>query len=521
MRKFETLERRDVLSSIPLFSGFNRRLDDGRVHELDECYIANPNYGGSSLGGWAESHYKEAQQTTRLEGLPQQRPEAEIVLGDAVYFFYDRHQLLIGLPSGGVGQEIWKVTCDEVTRVADIGRYGGGGGRWEVKAAVDYLYFFADEDYLTRDGEFRESQVSFVPGDYELWRTNGTTEGTGPTSLIDGLTRLHHVEALADTGKTLFAGETEEGSSIWLVDTDEQTSELAVSDWDGELLVTGEGSFFYTVATAEEGVVGLRVGDINTPHLRTVFTGPVQSLTEIEDGVYFVSDRELQRVGDGEVERVASASSILGATSSTLLIQSPEGQFLVGGGDAPSEPLQTADQFFASDDNKFYFAAMTRQKELFADPTNPTGAAIDNAIKIVTHAIEVVQVGEDGNFSRVGTVEFSDEYGALLVTTDTIGIQTVRDGVVVKLWHEDEGASRRWITHHHLSIADPLSERLPGDINLDDVVDFRDFLQFAEEFKVRTFADDSRWLDGDFSGDRKVNFADFLLLAHNYGRKIS
>ena len=53
----------------------------------------------------------------------------------------------------------------------------------------------------------------------------------------------------------------------------------------------------------------------------------------------------------------------------------------------------------------------------------------------------------------------------------------------------------------------------PGDLNLDEVIDFADFLVLSSRFG----REDAVWSDGDFDSSGKVDFADFLLLSANFG----
>lgn len=54
---------------------------------------------------------------------------------------------------------------------------------------------------------------------------------------------------------------------------------------------------------------------------------------------------------------------------------------------------------------------------------------------------------------------------------------------------------------------------LPGDTDLDQDVDFADFLVLSSEFGNAN----AGWSDGDFDGNRKVEFPDFLALSANFG----
>ena len=62
-----------------------------------------------------------------------------------------------------------------------------------------------------------------------------------------------------------------------------------------------------------------------------------------------------------------------------------------------------------------------------------------------------------------------------------------------------------------------MDERLVGDLDGNDVVDFQDFVAFARNFG----RSDAVWADGDFTGDGHVDFRDFLMLSQNFGRRHS
>lgn len=59
-----------------------------------------------------------------------------------------------------------------------------------------------------------------------------------------------------------------------------------------------------------------------------------------------------------------------------------------------------------------------------------------------------------------------------------------------------------------------LKGSLPGDTDLNGMVNFLDFLTLAENFETA----DTGWAGGDFDGDGFVRFLDFLKLAENFGK---
>lgn len=58
--------------------------------------------------------------------------------------------------------------------------------------------------------------------------------------------------------------------------------------------------------------------------------------------------------------------------------------------------------------------------------------------------------------------------------------------------------------------------RLAGDANEDGKVDFADFLALSANFGVS----DADWTQGDFDGDGQVQFGDFLILSGNFGASL-
>ena len=58
---------------------------------------------------------------------------------------------------------------------------------------------------------------------------------------------------------------------------------------------------------------------------------------------------------------------------------------------------------------------------------------------------------------------------------------------------------------------------LPGDANLDGIVDFTDFLTLTANFGKEI---DAVFADGDFTADGRVSFADFLILSERFGQSV-
>lgn len=61
-----------------------------------------------------------------------------------------------------------------------------------------------------------------------------------------------------------------------------------------------------------------------------------------------------------------------------------------------------------------------------------------------------------------------------------------------------------------------LTAALPGDANLNGIVNFEDFVQLSNNFN----ANETLWQDGNFNQDGITNFEDFVLLANNFGSMV-
>ena len=58
-----------------------------------------------------------------------------------------------------------------------------------------------------------------------------------------------------------------------------------------------------------------------------------------------------------------------------------------------------------------------------------------------------------------------------------------------------------------------LAQTFLGDANLDQEVNFADFLALSNGF-----GQEGGWGEGDFDGDGETKFADFLMLSENFGK---
>ena len=109
-----------------------------------------------------------------------------------------------------------------------------------------------------------------------------------------------------------------------------------------------------------------------------------------------------------------------------------------------------------------------------------------------------------GDFDENGSLDASDIdllSGHLVTTPNNRGFDLNNDGTLTN-------ADRVVWVHE-------LSGTVPGDANLDGMVEFSDFLALSNQFEQP-----GGWGEGDFDGSGMVNFTDFLALSANYGHGV-
>ena len=113
------------------------------------------------------------------------------------------------------------------------------------------------------------------------------------------------------------------------------------------------------------------------------------------------------------------------------------------------------------------------------------------------HEVVLGDFNEDGILSGADMDLLSAASGGTDVVFDLTS-----DGVV------DQADREFWV--------EDVSRTFFGDTNLDQTVEFQDFLDLA-----KSFGTNAGWSGGDFDGDGEVAFADFLVLANNFGQTSS
>jgi|GEM_PF-3895257 len=120
---------------------------------------------------------------------------------------------------------------------------------------------------------------------------------------------------------------------------------------------------------------------------------------------------------------------------------------------------------------------------------------------------------------------------AVVVDSDGEGI-AIRFDKPHELFFENEGAEvgtsqfgrievsldRDWSGEHRQDISYTISPILAGDINLDRVVDFADFLVLSHHYNDESKS--GNFWNGDFDLNNAIEFQDFLILSSNYGSSL-
>ena len=170
----------------------------------------------------------------------------------------------------------------------------------------------------------------------------------------------------------------------------------------------------------------------------------------------------------------------------------------------------------------------------------PLGAVVDSAIDFATFSARLTShdyVGVAGSGQRQlalidtwtacdingsGSCNLTDMdllTGAIATNAPYAAANDVdRSGIVdavdVEAWRTTAGLRKGL-----LSLLDGKpTQVLPGDANLDNRVQFSDFVDLANHYGAvvgRT------WSQGNFDGDAVTNFSDFVILSNNYGKQVN
>lgn len=412
-------------------------------------------------------------------------PTEMVVFQDQLFFFAN---------DGESGRELYRSdgTAIGTERVADSVP-GRGGASGENLTVVGDRMFFVSESVEegqaglwvsdgTGDGTFSLQVDGIRPDDIDLmtifgdrlvfasndqlWVSDGTLAGTVPIEPV-GSTLGNDPTALAVEGSRLFVSDSE---GLHVISSDFSTVTKIAASADGVVTSNGKAYFW-----DENGlnVVGVDNQPSQLVFFVSFFGTEMGSTFTVPGGMYFNVNRTLDQyeiwATDGTLEGTTLIETVL---------------------DTSAEPLAGFQQI----GDHLYFAA-----------TN--GAFHDSLWRVPAPEIEVVdEPGLPGDVNLDGTVDAAD--------IDAV-FAAIRGGQSDPVFDLDEDGDVAQADADYL-ITEIIGTRA-GDANLDNAVDFADFLKLSADFGKES----SGWASGDFDGNGKTDFADFLALSSNFGIALS
>ena len=378
--------------------------------------------------------------------------------GSDPFEFFEFNSELYFRAISDAGNELWKTDGTEAgtVLVADINPGGDS-------VPADFFEFNGELFFLADDGESGR----------EVWKTDGTPDGTLQLfDVLDGPQSSQARKFFEFNGEMLF------------IAVDQVAADIAI-----HRLWRSNGETAGTTRAADEIVLSL-------------------DTIEFEDKVFFSG------FGPGTFVEPRSYNG-----ENVTIIRD------IADGEASSNP-----QTFFEFKSEVYFSAETvgEGRELW----KTDGTSDGTTLVLDIHAGEGSS-SPDHFFEFEGELYFSADdgvHGREIWKTDgtTAGTQLVVDAV--------EGEGSGIINPHFQLLGDvglaffvevpgtvgevwqipivPEPTGFPGDANLDEVVDFADFLTLANNFGKS----DAVFRDGDFDSNGVVNFSDFLTLASTFGR---
>ena len=406
-------------------------------------------------------------------------------------------------------RELWKSDGTEsgTVKVKDI--YAGQLGAFpqNLTVANGILYFFAGEP---------------VHG-FALWKSDGTEAGTVFVSNSMSTQGSEFIQGMAAVGDKVFFG-MNSTQSLWVSDgTPEGTKRLKTptptiegSRVLGQIQAV-DNTLFFSMSDRATGVElwksdGTEPGTVLVKDIRRgVNNSAPFGFTRIGDQIYFSAD-------DGVRGRELWKSD--GTSNGTTLVQ----DFSNGPtGDAPTDIVLAGENLFVFASSPAYGI------EPWVYTRGPNIAPTDILTSPLS-ATENVPVGTAlGELSTVDS-NLLDSHTYSLISgagdTDNALFQVIGNRLVTnaKLDFEIKSALSVLIRSQDpqgLFVDRQLSIQvtdvvLSGDINLDDMVDFRDFGVLKDHFG----SVDATLAEGDLNGDGKIDLKDFKLLRSNFGRRL-
>ena len=135
----------------------------------------------------------------------------------------------------------------------------------------------------------------------------------------------------------------------------------------------------------------------------------------------------------------------------------------------------------------------------------------------------------NGGLTNRGSVGTSDLFGDVSTAAPLGGYvpaygqahRIVQAGARLDIFTRVAGialAPDRWLAVTYDASGVNVTAALPGDANVDGIVNFQDLVLLAQQYDVAT---DRTWATGDLNGDGVTNFADLVALAQHYNPGVS
>lgn len=407
-------------------------------------------------------------------------PTDMVVFQDTLYFFAN---------DGESGRELYKSdgTAIGTERVADsIPGLGGSAGE-HMTVVGDQMFFVGTTD---------------IAGSLSIWVSDGTAEGTNPVSIPE--VAVNDINFLTPYGDRLLF---ESQDQLWLTDgTSEGTQQidigLALGGDISELSVAG--STIYTVNSR-----GLQAISADLSHVSTISTS-ADGMTTSDGKAYFWHANGFYVVGaDNSPTQLLPFVSFFG-TNLHSTFNVPGGmvfsvnrtldQYEIWGTNGTTSGTTFVET--VRDASSDALAGFQQIGDfVYFSATN--GAFRESLWQVPAPTIEILeQPGIPGDVNGDDVVNVADidaVFAAVSAASSDEEFDVNEDGDVT-------GDDANYIVEEIL-------DTRAGDVDLNGVVDFPDFLTLSGNFGKTEAA----WSDGDFNGDGVVDFSDFLALSGNFG----
>ena len=570
-RFFEQLEDRNLLAQTPqlLFdlkfsaNGTLRSQSLSEVYRIQDEFVAIESVMGESFS-LRSVILGEQERTHRPAPFVPGRPDDIVQFNDRLYLFFDAEH---GRSSAvGPGQQVWAYDpsggLSFISSISPLGTIPNSTSGYQDPFQFrfdDHLYFTADADVSRND------QHEVVPGNFGLWRTDGSTAGTIPVlDLIPGFRRsLASVEV---DNQLLLSVQSETGPGLWRFDGTASGTQEILAGLPTNLTVSG-GLVYFTMTTPtgpglfvsdgtaeatqllvdlgegidsspppkllplQGGVVfsvegrGLWFVDAESDAPIEISAGAVHEAVEMGGLLFFTTGAEPYRLyrseqaeSVGQVFQVFESSSLislLGATEDTVLLRTEGETYSMKAEWSKPRRLEAPGKFQLATTDYFGFIEEEVSRELFED---------DPFIPLYKDILSVQPWISDGTITQVlGDPSVDSNVGDIAVF-DSVAREL--DGYLLLRLYSDRDFSIQSISvfAYELDSSSQLLNSVirfrsltPGDANRDGSVDFTDFLILSKNFGRI----DATFAEGDFDASGDIDFSDFLILSNNYGQVAS